>query len=427
MKFLKILFSLFSITFLISCSSEYKSKITFMVGGAPNEVAFWDKIVKEFEEQTGIEVEILKQPADTDQRRQSLVIALASKAEDPDVFLMDVIWIAQFSRSNWLEPLNKYLKMSSLSLDIFFKNVVSEVDTYKGKIVALPVYIDGGILYYRKDLLKKFGIQQPPQTWDELINYSLKVQNFMRKEIPNFYGFVWQGAQYEGLICNFLEIASSNNGGVVFNNHKIILDSPQNIKALELLRAFIHHYKISPPNTFTEMKEEEVRIYFQKGYALFERNWPYAWILHQKDDSPVKNKIGIAPLPHFKNGKIASTLGGWHIGISKYSDHKEESWKFVEFILSYNIQKKLALNLGWNPGRKDVYEDKELLKTLPHFKKLKHIFNNLISRPNLPYYPLISETMQRYINASLANKLTPQEALKLAEKEINFMIKRYEE
>nr|MCR5854393.1 extracellular solute-binding protein [Thermodesulfobacteriota bacterium] len=84
-----------------------------MVGGAPNEVAFWDKIVKEFEEQTGIEVEILKQPADTDQRRQSLVIALASKAEDPDVFLMDVIWIAQFSRSNWLEPLNKYLKMSS--------------------------------------------------------------------------------------------------------------------------------------------------------------------------------------------------------------------------------------------------------------------------------------------------------------------------
>ncbi|MCU4138207.1 MAG: ABC-type glycerol-3-phosphate transport system [Thermodesulfobacteria bacterium] len=113
MKFLKILFSLFSITFLISCSSKYKSKITFMVGGAPNEVAFWDKIVKEFEEQTGIEVEILKQPADTDQRRQSLVIALASKAEDPDVFLMDVIWIAQFSRSNWLEPLNKYLKMSS--------------------------------------------------------------------------------------------------------------------------------------------------------------------------------------------------------------------------------------------------------------------------------------------------------------------------
>jgi len=423
MKFFLVLFLLF---LLIGCSSEDKSKLTFMVGGAPNELIFWSKVVKNFEKKTGIEVEILRQPADTEQRRQSLVIALSSHNRDPDVFLMDVIWISQFSASEWLEPLDRYLKNSPLALKLFFEKVVKNIDTYKGKIVALPVYIDGGILYYRKDLLEKIGVKEPPRTWNELIEYSLKAQNLMRRNFLGFYGFIWQGAQYEGLICNFLEVATSNNGGIFLNNHEIILNTSENIKALNLLKSFIHDYKISPPNTFTEMKEEEVRIYFQKGLALFERNWPYAWMLHQSNNSPVKNKVEIAPLPHFKNGKPASTLGGWHIGISKYSDQKEKSWKFIEFVLSYETQKELALNLGWNPGRKDVYEDKDVLKKLPHFKKLKNIFDNfIVSRPSLPYYPLVSKIIQRHVNASLANKLTPQEALSLAEEEINSMIKRY--
>ncbi len=424
MRFFIFLFFLF---LLVGCSSKKESKLTFMVGGAPNELVFWEEIAKEFENKTGIEVEILRQPADTEQRRQTLVIALSSKAKDPDVFLMDVVWIPQFSASGWLEPLDSYLKKGSLSEEVFFKNVIESIDKYNGKTIALPVYIDGGILYYRKDLLKKLGIKKPPSTWDELVKYSIKAQKIFRKDYPNFYGFIWQGAQYEGLICNFLEVASSNNGGFFLKNGKLILNSPENVSALTFLRDLIHRYRVSPPNTFTEMKEEEVRIFFQKGQALFERNWPYAWILHQNTNSPVRNKVGIAPLPHFKNGKSASTLGGWHIGISKYSDQKEKSWKFIEFILSYEIQKELALKLSWNPARKDVYEDKELLKKLPQFKKLKQIFKNLVSRPSLPYYPLISKIMQKYINACLANKISPQEALKLAEKEINSVIKRYQE
>ncbi len=397
-----------------------------MVGGAPNEVAFWNKLAKEFEKETGIKVEILKQPADTEQRRQGLVIALTSKNKDPDVFLMDVVWIPQFAASHWLEPLNSYLKRDSQILKGFFKNVIKTVDVYHQNIIALPVYIDGGILYYRKDLLQKAGFKNPPQTWEDLVDYSLKIQRIIKKENPDFYGFVWQGAQYEGLVCNFLEIATSNKGGIFFKNGRIILNIPQNIKALEFMKDLIHKYKISPPNTFTEMKEEETRIFFQKGNALFERNWPYAWMLHQAQNSPVKNKIDITELPHFKGGKSTSALGGWHIGISKYSDNKKASWKFVKFVTSYKVQKELALNLGWNPARTDVYKDKEILKTLPHFKKLRVIFNNLVPRPKVPYYPLISETLQRYINGALAGKIEPAKALAQAQKEINLIVNRYE-
>ena len=112
---------------------------------------------------------------------------------------------------------------------LFFEKVVNSSDTYAGKLLALPVYVDGGLLYYRKDLLKEHGISEPPRTWQELIDYSIKIQNEQRKTNPNFYGFVWQGAQYEGLICNWLEVAGSNNGGIIIKDKTVQIKTDENI------------------------------------------------------------------------------------------------------------------------------------------------------------------------------------------------------
>ncbi len=425
------------ITLLAGCSRKDEKVVTFSVGGAPNELEFWEVLITQFEEQTGIKVDILRQPTDTDQRRQGLVISLKSKKSDPDVFLMDVAWIAQFAASNWLAGLDEKIwdspqRDSTLTgrfhtphFPPFFEKVVNLADRYRGTLIALPVYIDGGLLYYRKDLLEKYGIKSPPETWKELIEYSLRIQEDIRKTNPDFYGFVWQGAQYEGLVCNFLEFAVSNEGGINFEGDKILLNTSENIEAVKLMNELITKYKISPPSTFTEMKEEEVRAYFELGNALFERNWPYAWSLHQHQDSLVRDKVGIAKLPHFKSGKSVSTLGGWHIGISKYSDVKELSWEFVKFVTSYNTQKRLAMELGWNPGRVDVYGDRDVLRNLPHFAGLRNVFENAHPRPLLPYYTQISEVLQRYINAVFAGALSPEAALLAAEKEAQKIVERY--
>jgi len=426
-KFLKVGLVIFFVSILVmGCARKEEGVVTFSVGGAPNELEFWEGLTSEFENQTGIKVDILRQPTDTDQRRQGLVISLKSKKNDPDVFLMDVAWIAQFAASNWLDVLDDHARKDSMDLEVFFSKVVNLADRYKGALIALPVYVDGGLLYYRKDLLERYGIKKPPETWEELIEYSIKVQEDIRKTNPNFYGFVWQGAQYEGLICNFLEFAVSNGGGIIFKDNKVLLNIPENIEAARLMNELITKYKISPPSTFTEMKEEEVRAYFELGNALFERNWPYAWSLHQSQDSSVRGKVGIAKLPHFKSGKSVSTLGGWHIGISKYSDAKELSWEFVKFVTSYNTQKRLAMELGWNPGRVDIYGDREALRKLPHFASLRDVFVNAHPRPLLPYYTQISDVLQRYINAVLAGVLSPEAALLSAEKEAQKIVERYQ-
>ncbi len=413
--------------FAVSCAKETERAVTFAVGGAPGELEFWEVLKEDFEDRTGIKVNLLRQPTDTDQRRQGLVISLKSGKGDPDVFLMDIAWLAQFAASGWLEPLDSYAERDGVDFRIFFSEVVNLVDKYEGSLIAFPVYIDAGLLYYRRDLLKEYGFTGPPKTWRELLDSSIEISRDIRKTNPNFYGFLWQGAQYEGLVCNFLEFAGSNEGGIILEDGKLLLNSPENVEALQFMYDTIHKFNISPPNTFTEMKEEEVRRYFQQGNALFERNWPYAWSIHQGSDSKVKGKVGIAPLPHFDSGRGVSTLGGWHIGISKYSDVKSLSWEFVKFVTSYNTQKALAIKLGWNPGRRDVYRDIEVLRRLPHFAALEEVFENARPRPNVPYYTQVSEVIQQYINAALSGRLTPQEALSQAEEAANRVVERYRE
>jgi len=404
------------------CAPKEEDGISFALGGAPGEIAFWEELIGEFETESGIKVNLIRQPTDTDQRRQGLLISLKAKRKDPDLFLMDVAWIAQFAASGWLKPLDGYLARSSVTSRIFFQQLLNETDKYKNQFIALPVYVDAGLLYYRKDLLAKYGIASPPKTWDELLNQSIRVQNEMRKTNPNFYAFVWQGAQYEGLICNFLEFAASGGGSI---NGDTPLNSPENNKAVSFMRDLIHKHKVSPVNTFTEMKEEETRMFFQQGNALFERNWPYAWALHQADNSKVKGKVGIAPLPAFAGGQSVSTLGGWHVGISAFSDNPNDAWKLIEFILSHDVQKRVALKLGWNPGRKDVYEDAELLKELPHFKELRAVFENALPRPLLPYYNQISEVLQQSINGILSGEVAPEAGLASAQKKIAKIHIRY--
>jgi multiple sugar transport system substrate-binding protein len=421
---------LFVILFIIltlpdfNCSKR-KAELMIWIGGAPQEVDYWEKLIKEYEQTTGEEIQVVVQPTDSDQRRQGLVVSLQAKQPDPDVFMMDVVWIGQFVKSNWVEPLDSYISKSNFDTSAYFSKVLNLVDKFNGKLYALPVNIDGGLLYYRKDLLAKYGYPVPPDTWKQLVEHSENIQAKERSANPNFSGFVWQGAQYEGLVCTFEEFISSNRGGIM-NGNIINLNTPQNETALKFMQDLIHTYKISPPNTFTEMKEEEVRQAFQRGDALFERNWPYAWKLHEADNSPVKGKTGIAPLPHFEGGESASTLGGWHVGISKYSDKKQEAWKLIQYIESDQTQKKFALNLGWNPGRKDVYNDSDVVKELPHLTKLKEVFEHAVSRPNLPYYTQVSEIIQRYVNSCLAGNIQSAEALVKAQAEIDELKNLYE-
>jgi multiple sugar transport system substrate-binding protein len=402
---------------LTSTCTRDAGEVTLMIGGAPAELDYWERIASEFTEEKGIAVDIMRQPTDTDQRRQSLLVPLKAGEDDPDVFLMDIIWIGQFAASGWLEPLDGRMTRDGFDLAPFFGGIIEFADRFAGEVVALPVYIDAGLLYYRTDLLTKHGYKGPPETWDELVEISRAIQIEERKMNPDFWGFVWQGAQYEGLICTFLEFALSNGGALIDEEGRLTLERTENIEALTFMRDLITTHAVSPPNTYTEMKEEEVRSLFESGNALFERNWPYAWGLHQAERSNVKDKVGIALLPRFEGGRHVAALGGWHVGISRSSNTKDSAWELVKFIVSKKSQLGFALELGWNPARQDIYNTEEIARNVPHLVSLKKVFKTASARPNLPYYSLLSRALQQKANAALSGIMSPEDALRGAQQE----------
>jgi len=360
------------------------------------------RLLARFErENPGIEVSDETLPASSDAQHQFYVINLEAGSADFDVMGLDVIWVPEFARAGWLRETDRL--MPQKERDDFFPGPVEAV-TYRGKAWAVPWYIDAGVLYYRKDLLDRYGFK-PPGTWQELVFESQYV-TAMEKGL---YGFVWQGKQYEGLVCNVLEFLRSNGGGVL-SNGRVVIDSPANRFALGFMRDLIVKYRVTPP-LVTTADEESTRHIFGNGRALFMRNWPYAWNIFTVENSQVRGRVGVAPLPAFPGGRSSPTLGGWQLGINRCSRHPEAAERFVRFMTSPSSQKYLALTIGYKPTRKSLYRDHELLARQPFIAGLYGILMNARSRPVTPYYMMMTQVLQPEFSAALTGVRKPAEAL----------------
>ena len=181
-------------------------------------------------------------------------------------------------------------------------------------MVGIPWFTDGGLLYYRSDLLEKYGYDSPPTTWTELEEIAAAIQQGERDEgNQDFWGFVWQGQAYEGLTCDALEWVYSSGGGTIVSPEGIITDRQHRCSGSAGSTAGWVG-EISPPGV-TGFMEEESRSVWQSGNAAFMRNWPYAYSLGQGDDSAIQGLFDVTSLPGAEAGQSAATLGGWRIAV----------------------------------------------------------------------------------------------------------------
>lgn len=418
MKRLSIFAILIVIAFFSACvqketAKEKSATIVFKHGKIAGDPESFQKLLRQFEEENpGITVKDETLPAATDEQHQFYVINLEGKSADFDILSMDVIWVPEFARAGWLRDISPLLPKNER--DRFFPGPIQAV-TFKDKVYAIPWYIDAGLLYYRKDLLEKYDMR-PPITWTELV----KTAQFITGREQGLYGFIWQGKQYEGLVCNVLEYFWSD-GGAILRNGKVIADSPENISALRFMKNMIELYRITPGLVTTAI-EESTRHIFGNGKALFMRNWPYAWNIFQKEGSPVRGKIGVATLPSFPGKPSASTLGGWQLGVNRYSAHPDAAEKLVSFLTSPEAQKTMALTIGYKPTRKSLYGDRDLIRGQPFIAGLYDVFMKARPRPVSPYYMMMTQVMQPEFSAAISGIKTPEEALKSVQLQVEHIV-----
>lgn len=237
------------------------AEVVFSIGAGTNEIRLVKNLLEKFEvKNPTVKVKLNILPAPTDQQHHYYLTTLGAKSPDIDVVRIDTIWIAEFASAGWLESLESYLTAENRAS---FIPIIEKINVIQSNLYALPWDANIGLLYYRKDLLEKYH-ENPPATWKELINTSKKISSS-----EHIYGYLWQGKQYEGLVCNFIEFIGSNNGGIIDVNGKVIANSVKNKRILDFMHDLIWKYRISPPNTHSELMEESSRHLFQQGKSLF--------------------------------------------------------------------------------------------------------------------------------------------------------------
>jgi trehalose/maltose transport system substrate-binding protein len=352
-------------------------------------------------QKTGNEVKLVSTPADAQERLALYQSLLASKSGKVDVFQIDVVWPGILA--NQFLDLNQFIEPAKL--DGYFQTLIAN-NTVDGKLVAVPWFVDAGMLYYRKDLLDKYGLK-PPETWTDLEQAAKKVMEGEK----GIQGYVWQGRAYEGLVCNALEWITSNGGGGLLDNAgKTTFNNPQATAAIDRAKTWIG--TISPQGVLG-YDEEQARGAFQSGKAVFMRNWPYAWALVNAADSPIKDKVGVVPLPKGDGDKAVhtGTLGGQSLAVSKYSANPKEAADLVLYLTGAEEEKRRAVKGSFNPSLKSVYNEPEL-KNDAFFATFGTILGSVATRPAAVAgkgYNQFSSQFVRAVHATLQGQSTAED------------------
>ena len=380
----------------------------------PSERPFWEPIARRFERNhPGVRVDLVEGAQSTDLREDLYTSSLLARDPTFDLVYGDVTWTPKFATAGWLLPLDDRLSEQERGQ---FLPAALAAGEYEGRLYRVPMRTDVGLLYFRRDLLQRAG-RAPPETFEQLVATARALQS-----PPTVWGFVWQGKQYEGLICNYLEILRGHGGFWVDPaTREVGLDHAEAVAALEFMVRCVRESPISPPGV-TTYQEEESRRLFQDGRAVFLRSWPYAWSLAQSEDSPVRDRIGVVPMVHAPAGQASSTLGGWGLGISVFSRHPDLAMAFIRDATSLAGQRALCGPTGYAPARKDAYEDPVLLAANPFLAELRRLHEHAVARPAVARYALASDILQRHLSAALAGSAEPRTALAAAARETRAML-----
>lgn len=349
----------------------------------------------------------------TNVRKELIARSLRSRSSRIDIFAVDQIWVPRFAK--WGEPLAKYFMQTDLS-----KIIPQALETcyYKDILLGIPLYIDIGVMYYRDDLIIDTGeytdIRQRLHEsilWEDLIAYGLKYYQ-------NRPFYLFQGDNFEGLICNYLEILGSM-GGNLLDDGQLKINTPKGRSSAQFMLNLICKYKFAPPEVSTFIERESYYYALEKDVPFF-RGWSsYLKDIDIQGQDPEKVKyLRMAYLPHFAGHEPVTVFGGWNLMISKYSDNKPEAFEFLRYIQTEEVQKIMFETSGYLPILKSIYSDPDVVGQYPYIVYVGEIMKTGIHRPSLVNYTKISDILSFYLNKVLKSEMAVDEALRRAEETI---------
>ena len=367
-----------------NAANNAQGEVTFCIGGS---LDGHRQVVRQFNRQGGATARILALPASADEQRQQQIQRLEAQSGDCDVLAMDVIWTAEYANQGWLYDVSPVLEQRQGQ---FIESTVDSA-TYGGKTWAVPYNSNAGFLYYRTD-----ATRQAPETWQQVYEQAAQED-----------GIVYQGARYEGLTVNFLELLYSAGGNVLNEDGtQATADSQQVRDVLTFMRQGIENG--AAPRAVTTYMEDQSLQNFQNRRSSFMRNWPYAYDL--SNEAGLEGEFEITTFPAFGQGEGAGVLGGFNLGISAYTDNVGAALAFVNFATDTDAQTTLVSEAALPSVLGEVYDQPAVRRAIPFAEELREAITQAQPRPVSPVYTQISQAIYENAHDALTGQTPPDQA-----------------
>ena len=375
-----------------NAANNAQGEVTFCIGGS---LDGHRQVVRGFNQQGNGRARILALPASADEQRQQQIQRLEAQSGDCDVLAMDVVWTAEYANQGWLYNMTPLIEQRRAE----FIPSTLESATYGDQAWAVPYNSNAGFLYYRTD-----ASRQAPTTWQQV--YELAQQED---------GIVYQGARYEGLTVNFLELLYSAGGNVLNEDGtQATADSQQVRDVLTFMRQGIQDG--AAPRAVTTYMEDQSLQNFQNGRSSFMRNWPYAYDL--SNEAGLEGEFEITTFPAFGQGEGAGVLGGFNLAISNYTDNVGAATAFVNYATSAEAQETLVTEASLPSVLGEVYDAPAVQRAIPFASDLREAITQAQPRPVSPVYTQISQAIYENAHDALTGEATPDAAATAMNQEI---------
>ncbi|WP_424769400.1 ABC transporter substrate-binding protein [Paenibacillus sp. sgz302251] len=375
--------------------------------------AFYKDLSPEFTEKTGIKVEFQEVPHDNMHER--LIMEATAGTGAIDIFQTDQPWISEFAKQGFLEPLDE--RLTDAEKNEFAPSALETVK-YEGKIYGLPYLVHTPILYYRTDLFEQAGLTKAPETWEEFRDYAKKLN------VNGVSGTLVEGKQSGEPVTHLLD-RFLQAGGKVLDGDKVVLDSPENVNALNYMLAIQHEDKTSPEGAVS-YDNADAHNMFMQGKVAMVINWPYMYTLaNDPEASKVSGKFAVALQP--AGAEKTSAIWSWGHGISSSSKNKDAAMEFLKWATEKEVLERFGkhfINPVVKPAAVDMLNsDSEVSE---QDKKAIAIMSEAVEYgqnvTTTPVFPAIQERLALALSKVMIKQSTPEEELKAAQKDIESIL-----
>ena len=385
---------------------EDKREITLMIPdwGVPDE-----ELLDQFKEETGITV--IVNEVSWDDIRDKIAIASSGGAVAADVVEVDWSWVGEFYAADWLEPIPVEDK------DIIDMPTV-QTFTKDDKVLALPYANDYRLSYYNSEIFKKAGISEEPQTWDDVYEAAKTIKSSGLCDYP----FAIPLNAEESAATSLMWLAYTRNG-VVFNDDET-LNKESVLDALEFEYKFIKDELVDPADKSSKGMDAYRRIL--SGDAAFTTG-PTSFVARSNDEEQCSVIGQIQPiLVPGKDGKSELTMPlPEAVGVTKFSENKEDAITFVKWYTSRTTQKELFDRNSTIPTHNDVLSgliENDKIKNagamLEEAKRIGSPFPNGVPS----YYAEMSHAIYNAVNKMALGTATPEEAFDEMDKAVKALV-----